>query len=358
MAVSTATILVLPGDGIGPEVVRPALTILQSVADAAGMVIRCEEAPIGAAALASDGEPVSQRTLEAARRADAVLLGAVGHPSADHELPARRPEAGLLALRRALGVYANLRPVQALPGVDQLSPLRPERVAGADLLVVRELLGGLYFGEPRVEGPDEAWNTMRYQRYEVERIAHVAFRAARDRRGRVLSVDKANVLEVSRLWRRVVTNVAAEYPDVALEHGYVDSVAMRLVLAPASIDVLLTENLFGDILSDAAAVLPGSLGVLPSASLGDGPGLFEPVHGSAPDLAGTGRANPVGAILSVALLLRHGLGRDDLARRIEEAVAVTLAEGCRTPDLGGTADTQAVAARVLEVALAAEVSRG
>jgi len=262
-----------------------------------------------------------------------VLLGAVGHPSLAAAEGRRRPEAGLLALRKLLGAYANLRPVAVHPALRHASPLRPDRLEGVDLLIVRELLGGLYYGEPRALERNTAVNTMRYSVAEIERVARVAFEAARSRRRSVTSVDKANVLEVSQLWRETVTRVAADYPDVTLEHLYVDYAAMRLVAHPAAIDVLLTENLFGDILSDEAAVLTGSLGLLPSASIGDGPGLFEPVHGSAPDIAGQGIANPLGAIASAAMLLRYGLGQADAADRVDQAIAEALAGGARTPDI-------------------------
>jgi 3-isopropylmalate dehydrogenase len=267
-------------------------------------------------------------------QADAVLLGAVGDPALATAEGERRPEAGLLALRKLLGAYANLRPVSVHPALRHASPLRPERLEGVDLLIVRELTGGLYYGEPRGRQGDAAVNTLRYTVPEIERVARVAFAAARERRGAVVSVDKANVLEVSLLWRETVTRVGREeFPDVRLEHLYVDFAAMRLVADPARIDVLLTENLFGDILSDEAAVLAGSLGLLPSASIGDGPGLFEPVHGSAPDIAGRGVANPIGAIASAAMLLRYGLRQPEAATVVEQAVAGVLKAGLRTADL-------------------------
>ena len=255
-----------------------------------------------------------------------MLLGAVGHPDLASAEGKRRPEAGLLALRKLLGVYANLRPVVVHPSLVHASPLRPERLAGVDLLIVRELTGGLYYGEPRALERDSAVNTLRYTAAEIERVARVAFRAAAERRGLLTSVDKANVLEVSQLWRETVTRVGAEeFPAIRLEHLYVDFAAMRLVADPGRVDVLLTENLFGDILSDEAAVLTGSLGLLPSASLGDGAGLFEPVHGSAPDIAGRGVANPIGAIASAAMLLRYGFGLPEAAAVVDQAVAAVLA---------------------------------
>ncbi|HEU5171014.1 MAG TPA: 3-isopropylmalate dehydrogenase [Gemmatimonadales bacterium] len=330
---SRFTIAVLPGDGIGPEVTAEAVRALRAAGDATGHSFECTEHPIGACAYREFGEPFPQRTREAVTRADAVLLGAVGDPSMDKVPRRHRPEAGLLALRKLLGAYANLRPVAVHPALVHASPLRPERLAGVDVLIVRELTGGLYYGEPRWRGAVDAGNTLRYTATEVERVARVAFDAARRRRRRVASVDKANVLEVSQLWREVVTRVGADYPDVALEHLYVDFAAMRLVTSPGDIDVLVTENLFGDILSDEAAVLAGSLGLLPSASLGNGPGLFEPVHGSAPDIAGKGIANPIGAILSAALLLRYGLSLAEPADLINAAVQSALDAGWRTRDI-------------------------
>ncbi len=344
------TLVVLPGDGIGPEVTAEAVACLELAASEFFHPLRVETRAIGGAALDACGEPLPAATLEACRRADAVLLGAVGAPAHDRQPRELRPETGLLRLRAGLGLYANLRPVAVPEALVPASPLKAEVVRGADLLIVRELAGGLYYGEPRKLTPERGLNTMAYARPEVERIARVAFEAARGRRRKVTSVDKANVLESSQLWRAVVTEVARDYPDVALEHQYVDSMAMALVTRPTAFDVVLTENLFGDILSDEAAVLTGSLGLLPSASLGAGPGLFEPVHGSAPDLAGKGAANPGGAIASAALLLRHGLGLGTEARLLEEALASVLAEGVGTPDLAlpravGTAEFGALVRR-------------
>jgi 3-isopropylmalate dehydrogenase len=330
---SCYTIAVLPGDGIGPEVTTEAVRVLRAVAELHGFSIETAEYAVGAAGVAQAGDSLPPRTAVAVREADAVLLGAVGHPSLAAAEGRRRPEAGLLALRQLLGAYANLRPVVLHPALGHASPLRPDRLEGVDLLIVRELLGGLYYGQPRSLAADVAVNTMRYTVPEIERVARVAFDAARARRRAVTSVDKANVLEVSQLWRETVTRVGQGYPDVRLEHLYVDYAAMRLVANPAAIDVLLTENLFGDILSDEAAVLTGSLGLLPSASIGDGPGLFEPVHGSAPDIAGKGVANPLGAIASAAMLLRHGLAEAEAAARVDQAVAEVLAAGARTPDI-------------------------
>lgn len=328
-----ATIVLLAGDGIGPEVTAEATRALTAAGRRFGFALRLIPMPIGAAAVVECGAPFPDATRRAVIAADAVLLGAVGHPSLDNAPRELKPETGLLALRSALGVYANLRPVVVHPALRHASPLRPERLDGVDLLIVRELTGGLYYGEPRGRDATSAVNTLRYTTAEIERVARVAFDAARSRRRRVTSVDKANVLEVSQLWRETVVRIGSEYPDVHLEHLYVDYAAMRLVQQPASFDVVLTENLFGDILSDEAAVLSGSLGLLPSASLGDGPGLFEPIHGSAPDIAGRGIANPIGAILSVAMLLRHGLGQGAAADAIERAVDTLVGEGMRTADI-------------------------
>jgi 3-isopropylmalate dehydrogenase len=327
------TVAVLPGDGIGPEVTAEAVRVLRATGDLFGYTIDTAEYPIGAAGVEAAGDSLPLSTRNAVTDADAVLLGAVGHPSLAAAEGKRRPEAGLLALRKLLKAYANLRPVALHPALAHASPLRADRLEGVDLLIVRELLGGLYYGEPRRLDAAEAVNTLRYTVPEIERVARVAFEAARSRRKLVTSVDKANVLEVSQLWRETVTRVGKEYPDVRLEHLYVDFAAMRLVASPAAIDVLLTENLFGDILSDEAAVLTGSLGLLPSGSIGDGPGLFEPVHGSAPDIAGKGVANPIGAIASVAMLLRHGLELPEAATAVEQAISAVLANGARTPDI-------------------------
>jgi len=332
------TIAVLGGDGIGPEVTAEAVRVLHAVGERFGLQFALNDYPVGAAGVAQAGDPLPADTRAAVVASDAVLLGAVGDPSLDHAPRRMRPEAGLLALRSLLAVYANLRPVTANPALAFCSPLKPEYLSGVDVLIVRELTGGLYYGEPRGKENGSAVNTLRYTEVEVERVARVAFTAARSRRRRVLSVDKANVLETSQLWRETVTRVGQDYSDVTLEHAYVDYAAMRLVTDPAGIDVLLTENLFGDILSDEAAVLAGSLGLLPSASLGDGPGLFEPIHGSAPALAGKDVANPIGAIASVALLLRHGLDLTEPAAAVDEAIAVALEQGARTRDIARPSD--------------------
>jgi 3-isopropylmalate dehydrogenase len=330
-----ATILLLPGDGIGSEVVAAAARVLRAVADRFGHQFELPDAVIGAAALKRGLPPLPDDTLAAARAADAILLGAVGDPAFDKGPSSERPEAALLGIRKALGLYANLRPARVWPHLESAGPLKPEVLAGTDMLVVRELTGGLYYGEPRGIEADgsAAYNTMRYSREEIERIARHAFAAARRRRRRVTSVDKANVLETSRLWRSVVTEVGREYPDVTLDHMLVDSCAMRIALAPASFDVIVTENMFGDILSDEAGAVVGSLGLLPSASLGSGTGLFEPVHGSAPDIAGKDIANPIGAIASAAMLLRYALGLEAEAAAVEAAIEAALKRGMRTVDL-------------------------
>lgn len=343
---SQTRIVALPGDGVGPEVTDAALRVLNEVIPD----IEVEAFPFGLAGLEAEGKPLPDRALAAAKSADAILMGSVGGVAGTGygDLPRElRPESGLLALRKALGVYANLRPARVSPGLERLSPLRAEIATGVDVLIVRELLGGLYYGQPRRMEADLGLNTMVYTRPEVERVARVAFQAARERSGRVTSVDKANVLEVSEFWRSVVQGVHdAEYEDVQLTHEYVDSCAMLLAKDPRRYDVILTENLFGDILSDLASVLPGSLGLLPSASLGDGPGLFEPVHGSAPDIAGQGIANPAAAILSVAMLARYSLAQPAVAARIETAVNGALSSA-PTADLGGTAGTEEFTVAVL-----------
>jgi 3-isopropylmalate dehydrogenase len=354
-------IVVLPGDGIGPEVTAEAVRVLEAIGDRFGFRCSFEFCAIGAAGLAAAGEPLPADTRAAVTRTDAVLLGAVGDPSLDAAPRHLKPETGLLALRKLLAVYANLRPVTLHPALLDRSPLKADRLRGVDLIIVRELTGGLYYGEPRGRDGDRAVNTLTYTVAEVERVARVAFESARGRRKLVTSVDKANVLEVSQLWRETVTRMATEYPDVRLEHSYVDTAAMRLVTAPAAFDVVLTENMFGDILSDEAAVLAGALGLLPSASLGQGPGLFEPVHGSAPDIAGRGIANPLGAIASAAMLLRHGLGLPEAADAIDKAIACALDAGLRTADLaapgGAVTSTHEMGERVAElVAQAVTVS--
>jgi len=336
-------IVLLPGDGIGPEIAAVAVAVLQRVAPD----VEIAEHVFGGASIDAHGTALTDDTLAACRASDAVLLAAVGGPKWDTTDPDKpRPEQGLLGLRKELGLYANLRPVKAIDALLDASPLRREVVQRTDLLVVRELTGGIYFGE-KTRTADEASDDCRYTRGEIERIARVAFRAGRSK---VTSVDKANVLETSRLWREVVREVhGREFPHIELEHALVDSTAMKLVTAPRHFDVIVTENMFGDILSDEASVITGSLGLLPSASLGeDGtPGVFEPVHGSAPDIAGQGIANPLAMILSTAMLLEHGLGRRDAAAAVESAVDRALQEGLRTRDLGGTASTSEAATAVL-----------
>ncbi len=328
-------ILVVAGDGIGPEVTAEAVRILQSVAELGGYDFEFSHALIGGAAIKAQGSPLPESTLDTALESDAVLLGAVGGNEFNSLPPDRRPEAGLLQLRQALGGFANLRPSFAWPALSSNSPLRDEVVNGADILFVRELLGGLYFGEPRAWDKEagSAWNTMRYTRDEVIRVARIAFELASARRRKVTSVDKANVLEVSQLWRATVTEIAAQYPEVALEHQYVDACAMHLMNTPRNFDVVLTENLFGDILSDEAAVITGSLGMLPSATIGGQVNLYEPVHGSAPDIAGKGLANPLGAILTAAMLLRHSARLEQDAQAVEASVRKVLEQGYRTADL-------------------------
>jgi 3-isopropylmalate dehydrogenase len=328
---------ILPGDGIGPEVTEQALLVLEAVADAYGHQLQLQHKNIGGAALAVADDPLPPDTIQACLSSSAILMGAVGNPAFDHYPNHLRPEAGLLRLRRELGAYANLRPAICFPALEDSSPLRAEFVRGTDMMIVRELLGGLYFGEPRsIAGPPGsrvATNTMTYEEPAIERIARVAFELAMKRRRKVLSVDKANVLECSRLWREVVIRGAKDYPGVQLSHMYVDSAAMSLVHRPQDFDVVLTENMFGDILSDQAGGVVGSLGLLASASIGGPVGLYEPVHGSAPDIAGKGIANPLGAILTVGLLLRHSFQLEREAACVENAVGTVLHEGARTADL-------------------------
>ncbi len=340
-------IALLPGDGIGPEIVREARAVLDVVGDKFGHSFSYTTHLIGGIAIDETGEPLPQATLDGCRDADAVLLGAVGGPKWDDPKAKVRPEQGLLAIRKGLGLHANLRPVRVLPELAAASPLKEERLRGVDILFVRELTGGLYFGQPRfrevVDGRRRAVDTLEYTEEEIRRVVRLAFRLAGTRRGLVTSVDKANVLESSRLWREVAVEVGAEFPQIRLEHQLVDSCAMRIVTSAASFDVVVTENMFGDILTDEAAVLAGTLGLLPSASLGEGTrGLYEPIHGSAPDIAGKGIANPCGTILSVAMLLRHSLGLEREAATVERAVSEAVASGARTADMGGSLSTVAM----------------
>lgn len=340
-------IALLPGDGIGPEVTYAAVEVLKAADQVYGLSLEFESFPFGGNAIDSHGEPFPEVTRKGCLEADAILLGAIGGPKWDNVPRHLRAETGLLALRKAHGLFANLRPAKVLPGLEHLSPLKPEVARGVDVLVIRELTGGIYFGEPRGMSEAEGWNTERYSKPEVERIARVAFEAARKRRNQVCSVDKANVLEVGEFWRKTVDEVHQHYQDVALEHQYVDAMAMHLVTRPSRFDVVVTGNIFGDILSDLASVLPGSLGLLPSASLGEKTPLFEPVHGSAPDIAGKGIANPTAAILSAAMLLTHALNRPDIAKQVEDAVTAALSAN-PTPDLGGKASTQDFTRQVVE----------
>ncbi len=350
-----ARIVVLPGDGIGPEVTAGARQIMERVADSFGHEFQLEEYLMGGCSIDRHGSALTEETLAACHAADAVLLGAVGGPKWDDPAAKVRPEMGLLALRKEMGLFANLRPVRPHPDLLQASPLKAERLAGVDVLVVRELTGGIYFGEPRVRESDangrtRAVDSMVYWDYEVERVVELACTLAAGRRRKVTSVDKANVLETSRLWRQIAGQVAAAHPRIEFDHQLVDAAAMRLVTQPASFDVLVTGNMFGDILTDEASVLTGSMGNLPSASLGDGgPGLYEPIHGSAPDIAGEGIANPIGAILSAAMLLRHSLQLETEAAAVEAAVMRALNDGCRTIDLQreNALSTQQMTAEIL-----------
>jgi 3-isopropylmalate dehydrogenase len=354
-------ILLLPGDGIGVEVIREASRVLRHVAEAFGHQVSLKEGLLGGVAIHKTGNPFPDETRELALQADATLLGAVGLPEFDNAPPDKRPERGLLGIRKALGVYANLRPVRSYRALIESSPLKNELVDGTDMIIVRELTGGLYYGTPRGisgAGADErAVNTMTYTRAEIERVAHMAFQVARKRRKKVTSVDKSNVLENSQLWRRVVTELSGQYPDVTLDHVLVDNCAMQLVLSPKRFDVVLTENLFGDILSDEGAVLAGSIGMLPSASIGEKRpsgawvGLYEPVHGSAPDIAGQNKANPLGAIGSVAAMLEYSFGLSEEARSVYRAIEEILNSGRITADLkpqGKPASTSEVGDAVCE----------
>lgn len=353
-----AEITLLPGDGIGPEVLTSSKEMLAAVGELFGHTFEMQEYLIGGCAIDARGTALPEDSLAACLGADAVLLGAVGGPKWDDPLAKVRPEQGLLGLRKALGLFANLRPVNPHPDLLDASPLRPELLKEVDLLVVRELTGGIYFGEPRhriqLDGEEQAVDTMTYTESEVRRVAHLAFHLAGERSSKVTSVDKANVLECSRLWRQTVTSVAAEYPGVELELLLVDAAAMHLLTRPGSFDVMLTANLFGDILTDEASVLSGSMGNLASASIGEARnrlnmprGLYEPIHGSAPDIAGQGIANPIGMIMSAAMLLRHSLGLEAEAQAVERAVSTAISSGERTPDLGGTHTTNSITEKII-----------
>ena len=347
-----ANIVLLPGDGIGPEIVTEAVRVLETVASKHGHTFNFTERLMGGCSIDKYGSSLTDETLADCQAADAVLLGAVGGPKWDDPNAKDRPERGLLALRKGLGVFANLRPVKVHPALIEWSPLKAEKLEGVDIIVVRELTGGLYFGWPKgrdvKDGRERAVDTLEYYDYEVRRVMELAFKLAKGRKKKVTSVDKANVLESSRLWRQIATQVGEENPDVELEHMLVDTASMRLITGPAWMDVVVTENMFGDILTDEASVLAGSMGMLPSASLGEaGPGLFEPIHGSAPDIAGQGIANPVGTILSTAMLLRHSLGLEAEAASIETAVDTSITDGARTVDVGGKLNTKQMADEVI-----------
>lgn len=335
----TARILVMSGDGVGPEICREAVRVLDALVSDHGLDVELDEALVGGAAIDAEGDPLPDTSLAAARSADAVLFGAIGGPAWDNQPRDKRPESGLLRLRAELDLFANLRPAILYPQLAHVSALKRDIVAGLDIMIVRELTGGIYFGKPaglheNADGKREGFNTMRYDEVEIERIGRAAFDIARARSGRLCSVDKANVLDVSQLWRDVMNEMAGDYPDVELTHMYVDNAAMQLVRAPKQFDTVVTGNLFGDILSDAAAMLTGSIGMLPSASMdANGKGLYEPVHGSAPDIAGQGVANPLAIILSVAMMLRYTLNRADLADKVENAVGYALDRGLRTRDI-------------------------
>jgi 3-isopropylmalate dehydrogenase len=346
-------ITLLPGDGIGPEVVAEAVRVLDVIARKYDHTFQYRERLMGGCSIDQYGTSLTDETLADCQSADAILFGAVGGPRWDDPNAKDRPERGLLALRKGLGVFANLRPVKVHPGLIDASPLKPERLKGVDILVIRELTGGLYFGQPKMREMrgDCEWavDTLEYYDYEIRRVVRLAFDLAKGRKKKVTSVDKANVLESSRLWRQVATQVGKEHPDVTLEHQLVDSAAMKLVTGPASMDVVVTENMFGDILTDEASVLAGSMGMLPSASLSEaGVGLYEPIHGSAPDIAGQGIANPVGTILSAALMLRYSLKLEEEAQAIEKAVDETITNGARTRDLGGTLTTRQMTDEIIK----------
>src|ERR1700730_15189558 len=351
-------VLILPGDGIGTEVTGAAVEVLKTVCKKFGHTLELTEGLLGGVSIHKSGTPFPKETEELAVKADATLMGAVGLPEFDSSPPSQRPEAGLLGIRAVLDVFANLRPVRTYPELIESSPLKNHVVEGTDMIIVRELTGGLYYGQPRGIEADRAFNTMSYTRKEVERVTHTAFKLARNRRKKVTNVDKSNVLEVSQFWRRVVIEIAAQYPDIQLEHMLVDNAAMQMVLRPTQFDVMLTENTFGDILSDVGGILAGSIGMLPSASLGASKGLYEPVHGSAPDIAGQNKANPLGAIGSVAAMLEYSFGLHEEAKAVNAAIEAVLNSGKVTADLkpaGKPATTEEVGRQVerhVEYALA------
>jgi 3-isopropylmalate dehydrogenase len=346
-------ITLLPGDGIGPEVVAEAVRVLEKIASTHNHTFNFQERLMGGCSIDKHGQSITDETLADCKASDAVLLGAVGGPKWDDPNAKDRPERGLLALRKGLDVFANLRPVTVHPALIDASPLKPEKLKGVDILVVRELTGGLYFGQPKLremkDGHEHAVDTLEYYDYEVKRVFELAFDLAKGRKKKVTSVDKANVLESSRMWRQIATQIGAENPDVDLEHMLVDTASMRLITAPVSMDVIVTENMFGDILTDEASVLAGSMGMLPSASLGEsGVGLYEPIHGSAPDIAGQGIANPVGTILSTAMMLCHSFKLEAEAESIEKAVHRTITDGARTADLGGSLTTRQMTDEIIK----------
>ena len=346
-------ITLLPGDGIGPEVVTEAVRVLDVIASKYRHTFQFAERLMGGCSIDQYGTSLTDETLADCQSADAVLLGAVGGPKWDDPSAKDRPERGLLRLRKGLGVFANLRPIKVHPALIDASPLKPEKLRGVDILVLRELTGGLYFGQPKLRelkgDCEHAVDTLEYYDFEIKRIVELAFLLAKGRKKKVMSVDKANVLESSRLWRQIATQIGQEHPDVTLEHQLVDSAAMKLITGPASMDVVVTENMFGDILTDEASVLAGSMGMLPSASLSEaGVGLYEPIHGSAPDIAGKGIANPIGTILSVALLLRYSLKLEEEAQAIEAAVHQTITDGARTADIGGKLTTRQMTDEIIK----------
>jgi 3-isopropylmalate dehydrogenase len=346
-------ITILPGDGIGPEVVGEAVRVLEKIASKYGHTFNFQERLMGGCSIDRYGSSLTDETLADCQASDSVLLGAVGGPKWDDPKAKDRPERGLLALRKGLGVFANLRPVKVHPALIDASPLKPEKLKGVDILVIRELTGGLYFGFPKgrdvKDGRERAVDTLEYYDYEVKRVVELAFKLARGRRKKVTSVDKANVLESSRLWRQIATRIGKENPDIELEHVLVDTASMRLITGPAWMDVIVTENMFGDILTDEASVLAGSMGMLPSASLGESTvGLYEPIHGSAPDIAGKGIANPVGTILSSAMMLRHSFKLEAEAEAVEQAVHQAVTDGARTADIGGKLTTRQMTDEILK----------